>query len=423
MHFSIHHKVLAQIGNLSKTIILSPNPAAIGNASEDYFYGLLRARREKKKLIILFPYHFPGRLKQRVIEPAIFYLESELLVWRFKSPISILFNTIWTTYFIITILAGIILAKFFKKYVKGYYYRPLAGQDVLWRPKASTMNFSWDRVRELEWDRQISNSPSLIMPKKLAQSCEVERKRMGLPKDAWYVCLHVREAGYRSDPDNFRNAEIESYILAIKEITERGGWVVRMGDATMKALPPINKVIDYPFTSSRSAIMDVYLLQECLFYIGTSSGIMDTAILLGKPIVVTNAPPLMTLPLRKDDLVIFKHAYSKTQNRRLSTREWLAGLRKITIEHFSVPDWRYIDNSAEEIRTVVVEWFDRNDDEGSDELQKEFKTIQMEILKGLSATLRLGDSEVENINEWFRHASKWVSWKGKVSPAFLKKNW
>ena len=49
-----------------------------------------------------------------------------------------------------------------------------------------------------------------------------------------YACMFV-EAGFRGDKGrrNYRNPNILNYIPAIKEITSRGGWVVRMGDNTM----------------------------------------------------------------------------------------------------------------------------------------------------------------------------------------------
>ena len=85
----------------------------------------------------------------------------------------------------------------------------------------------------------------------------------------------MREGGFKGDYDNFRNCNISNYIGAIKEITRRGGWVVRMGDPTMTKLPILERVIDYPFTLSRSAVMDLYLLKECSFFIGTSTGIFE----------------------------------------------------------------------------------------------------------------------------------------------------
>jgi hypothetical protein len=34
----------------------------------------------------------------------------------------------------------------------------------------------------------------------------------------------------------------------MEEITQRGGWVIRLGDEAMLPLPDMNRVIDYPFS-------------------------------------------------------------------------------------------------------------------------------------------------------------------------------
>ena len=50
----------------------------------------------------------------------------------------------------------------------------------------------------------------------------------------WYVLLHVRS----TSDNNFshRNSDITNYKKAIEFITSRGGFVVRIGDKSMKKL-------------------------------------------------------------------------------------------------------------------------------------------------------------------------------------------
>ena len=58
---------------------------------------------------------------------------------------------------------------------------------------------------------------------------------LGVPDGAWYVGLHVREGGYHAedtgDKSRHRNAQIEDYFPAIKAVTDRGGYVIRLGDS------------------------------------------------------------------------------------------------------------------------------------------------------------------------------------------------
>ncbi len=423
-YFSVHHRFLAWVGRLTNTIILSPNPVSIGNAAEDYYFGLLKARREGKKLVVLFPFSLPGRFKQPWFDPAILFLESDLLAMKHRSAISSLLSSIFTAYFIVVIAATRLLSRFIHLEPNGYYWRPLAGQDVLWRPNVGQVKFDWSLSRAQSWESQFSTPLELSLPGKIVAACEFERERMGLPRDAWFVCLHVREGGYKGDFDNFRNADIENYLEAIKEITRRGGWVIRMGDPTMTRLPVLDRVIDYALSPSRSAVMDVYLIKECNFCVCTSSGIVEVAYLLGKPVVLTNIPQwIHGLPFRKNDLLIFNHFYSKSENRFISIQEWLMLASTITEDHVSSPDWAIVENSSEEIASVVREFLDSNSEIRPDLLQEAFRKAHAHAAQELSERFRFGSSEVENCSDWFRMASRILLWKGEVSAGFLEKNW
>jgi hypothetical protein len=59
-------------------------------------------------------------------------------------------------------------------------------------------------------------------------------EKAGVPRGAWLVALHVRDIRWRGTTAGLqaiRNADTASYLLAIEEITRRGGFVIRMGDA------------------------------------------------------------------------------------------------------------------------------------------------------------------------------------------------
>ena len=424
-YFSLHHRFLAWVGRLTNTIILCPHPVSIGNASEDYYFGLLKARREGKKLVILFPFQMPGRLKIRMFDPAILFLESDLLAMKYRSAISSLLSGIFTLYFIVVrVFLKPFLHKFFRIESSGYYWRPLAGQDILWRPDAGQLNFDWALVRDQDWQTQFSTPLELFLPRKHVVACETARESMGLPRDAWFVCLHVREGGYSGDWENIRNCDIGNYIGAIEEITQRGGWVVRMGDPTMTKLPTLERVIDYAHSPNRSAIMDVFLLKKCSFFIGTSSGVHDLAYLLGKPVVATNMTEWFSAPLRYGDLAIYSHVFSRMEKRFLSLQEWLMrAASSITREHLSSPDWRLFENSEEEIMSVVKERLDFPSYQGPTPLQQEFRKAHLCAVQEMSKTFHFDLNELENCNTWFRLASRMLAWRGEISAEFLEKNW
>ena len=256
------------------------------------------------------------------------------------------------------------------------------------------------------------------------------RAKIGIGKEDWFVCIHVREAGFRQDfgRREWRNSTISNYVPAIKAITEAGGWVVRMGDNTMTPLPQMYHVIDYPFTQHKSDLMDVYLINECKFYIGSQSGILDTALLFQKPVLIPNMVVwAIAYPPRKGDLGITKHVYSRTQGRFLSIKELFQGGWKVQELTGSLSqDYEMIENSPKEIKTLVCEYLD------SLGAEKKLTLLQQNANKELLFNLNrmLEEEKVpgtidnhDNILWSYRLASRIATSEGALGKSFLEENW
>lgn len=65
------------IGKLTGTIIFTPHTYTVGNCAEEIYFGLLQARREHKKLIVLYPYELPWRLRFGLPNIELVNIESE----------------------------------------------------------------------------------------------------------------------------------------------------------------------------------------------------------------------------------------------------------------------------------------------------------------------------------------------------------
>ena len=280
---------------------------------------------------------------------------------------------------------------------------------------------------------------------------QAELERMGLPKDAWFVCLHVREGGWHNDAMVERNASILNYSEAIKEVTCRGGWVIRMGDSTMSKLPVMERVVDYPFTPSKSYAMDLYLLSECRAYIGMQSGIYSVAFMFQRPMVITNmASWFYPFPHMPGDIGVLKHVYSKSKKRFLSVREWMSeGLQATSFRELD-DDFVLHENTPDELRAAVKECFDRGENVDPTPLQREYNELRIsrghEILSkpirpqdGIKAAQLLqailgqtrdldslldeafrDDSAVEWTNEGRRHLVRVKFTSGAASPSSPK---
>jgi putative glycosyltransferase (TIGR04372 family) len=190
-------------------------------------------------------------------------------------------------------------------------------------------------------------------------------RRMGLPDNAWFVCLHVRSAGYHREWQNphqaHRNADIRSYLPAIEEIVGRGGWVIRMGDRTMPSLPRMPQTIDYARSDFKSQRLDIILCGSCRFFAGVASGLSHIPTTFGIPCVMTNWVSNAFPVYSRNDRFLPKLARSNRNGRLLTFPEWLAPeVRRWCYAGSSLREngIRVVDNSAEELREIVAEMLD-----------------------------------------------------------------
>ena len=205
----------------------------------------------------------------------------------------------------------------------------------------------------------------------------------GVPDDAWWACLHVREPGYSGSPEpGYRDADPLSYLEAARAIVERGGWVVRIGDPTMTPLPSTDRVVDYVHSEARADWMDIFLMGGCRFMIASPSGPMAVALLFGRPVAGANWIPMGHGPFGGDDIHIPKLYRSERDERILSFEEVLLTERRDWHDGRLYRDngitWR--DNTPEEIRNLTVEMMDRLDGRASydtedERLQSAYKAL------------------------------------------------
>ncbi len=148
---------------------------------------------------------------------------------------------------------------------------------------------------------------------------------LGVPKDAWYVCLHVRESGFHKEWNSIypsmRDANIDDYHLAIKAIVKAGGWVLRMGDASMKPLPSMCNVIDYAHSPYKIPEADILLAASCKFIIGTNSGFINVCGMYNVPCLLTNWVPIGWPLWLQHDLMVPKLFRDKGTGEYLDLRQ------------------------------------------------------------------------------------------------------
>ena len=214
---------------------------------------------------------------------------------------------------------------------------------------------------------------------------------MGIPSVSTFIGIISRDSEYlkaTSSLDysghNYRDSNIENYLLAAEELTGRGHFVIRMGAHVEKALKSNDpKIIDYATKGYRTDLLDVYTAAKCHFFIGGNTGLDSLPVAFRRPIVTVNYMPIEFVRGHySDNLFIFKKHWLKKEKRFMTFREIIesgAG----TFYHaelFEQQGIELIENSPEEIRDVVIEMDERlngtwETTEQDEELQRQFWSL------------------------------------------------
>ncbi len=245
---------------------------------------------------------------------------------------------------------------------------------------------------ERHWEER-GGRPLLRVTQAHRQRGRAVLEQLGVPRDAWFVALHVRDQkqgklGQKIECDysSHRDADIFSYDLAIDEIIRRGGWVVRMGDVSMRPLRPRPGVVDYAHSPLRSGWMDLFSVAECRFFLGSASGPNTIPIAFGVPSLLTNLSPFNIFAVRSGDLMLPKLMRRQKTGEFVSFPEALKPAFHHLFNSFVYANLGVdvVDNTPEELREAVIEMFDRlqgcvhytQEDEA---LQQRFRQLVAEV--------------------------------------------
>jgi len=204
------------------------------------------------------------------------------------------------------------------------------------------------------------NNPVFKCDNGYIQKSRNQLQSLGLGSSDWFVGLHVRDG---SPTSALRNQKIDNYLPAIKEITRRGGWVIRIGGKGLPLFPKMDKVIDLVAQEDAALDLHLFVLSQCKFFIGTHSGPQWFPPLFGVPTLFTNH-----IAIGRCALTFSEHSFTipKTAIKRDGTKTSLMellesplGFGELSLRDFEKRGFQILENSSVEILNGVLEMFDR----------------------------------------------------------------
>ena len=256
-----------------------------------------------------------------------------------------------------------------------------------------------------------------------------ELKEVGIPNDAEFICLNVRDSSYLKSisPDgnrgyydyhDYRDSDAQDCALAAEALADLGYYVIRMGAVVQKPLTSNHpRVIDYAMNGTRSEFMDVYLGAKCMFCLSTSAGFDAIPTIFRRPVAYVNVVPVAFLcSSRKRSISIFKHHRLAAERHVLSLGDIVRGGLAFCLEAscFKTHGVELVDNTPEEIRDVAIEmaeqlrgtWSGEVDDE---RLQERFREVYETELRNVSpAWLPSGSLRSRYSARFLREHPEWL---------------
>lgn len=237
-----------------------------------------------------------------------------------------------------------------------------------------------------------------------------------------FVCLAVRDDNYLkiSQPrgdwryHNFRNGNINDYLLAAEELTSRGYHVIRMGKYAKEKLKTSNPlIIDYSFSDYRNDFLDVYLGGNCKFCISTGFGFDAIPYVFRKPIAYVYTPIGYLFSFTQNSVAIFKNYYSEDKKKYLNINE-IFNEDLAFIHDSEILNKKKIilkENSPEEIKDLVIEMDNRLNNNfelsvNEIELQNKFWTKYKYLIKEKNKEIIHGKINMKICNKFLNDNKK-----------------
>jgi len=243
-------------------------------------------------------------------------------------------------------------------------------------------------------------------------------RSVGLKAGQKFICLIARDSAYLEEfgghkkwaYHNFRNSEIGTYKLAVRALTEKGYFVIRMGSVVETPLDiDDSHFFDFGWSDRKCEFLDVWLTANCYFLISTSTGLDDVAIAFKRPVVFVNHLPVGDCRTGSSQYVeLFKSLRDRKDGHSIGVREQIARdlIHARSSKTFNDKEVDVVDNSEDEIREAILEMEKR--------------------LKGQEIPRQEDDARQERffslLSSWDRYSDYHGRFRARLSDKFLRDN-
>jgi putative glycosyltransferase (TIGR04372 family) len=221
-------------------------------------------------------------------------------------------------------------------------------------------------------------------------------QNLGIPSDAWFVGLHIREKFFNLDA---RKVTPKNYMLGVNEIIKRGGWVIRFGTGTMTPLPKIPNLIDLNIEHPDFRKHHPFIIASSKFVLTSHSGPGELSKAFGVPAIITNSVTPTKSILSGPKGTIYLPKRWESNGRSISYKELASGLEGYSernLDYRSEQGYTLHENTDVEIREAVIDFFDSR--------KSEIHTSIIESLRsGCNVVGRgvIAPSYLSNNSKWF----------------------
>ncbi len=382
--------------------ICTPWIYAIGTCSEQIDIAHREACQNNKKLILVKLVIFKKFLKYNVCNDKIF---SDLDFNKNNSRIYICLKFICTFFvnleFLFIRSFVIFNDKFIKFKLPEHVRFPQIGVKDLFYNDKNLFNTDYENINPYPKKNKITlnKNAKLKLQEEFNKIFNIEGKKI--------ICLHVRDSLYRKDSGRreHRNSKIENYLDSIQFLIEKGYTIIRLGGLRQTHLNFKNKNY-FELNDDQNLKFSLYLVEICEFYIGTSSGPLDTAFMFEKPTLLTNAFTILGYPRNYKDRVLYRNI--ELNGEKISLTKFLSlPFFYHDILYMDKNNLSYIENNSDEILNSVKEYTNNFENNNFSKTEKQIKINNL-----LSQNMKkyFNDSSKKNTLIEHQSAISFIKW-------------